>query len=119
LREEHRLRVFENRVLRRIFGPRREDDGSWRKFHNGELHSLYSPPNIVKVIKSRMMRWAGHVARMEAGRGVYRILVGRPEGKRPLGRPRLRWEDDIKMDLREIGIAGVNWIRIGSSGGLL
>jgi hypothetical protein len=106
LREEHRLRVFENRVLRRICGPKREEDGSWRKLHNDELHSLYSSPNIVRVIKSRRMNWAGHVARMGEGRGVYRVLVGRPEGKRPLGRPRLRCEDDIKMDLREIGLDG-------------
>jgi hypothetical protein len=79
LREEHRLRVFEKRVLRRIFGPKREEDGSWRKLHNDELHNLYSSPNIVRVIKSRSMRWAGHVARIGEGRGVYRILVGRPK----------------------------------------
>jgi hypothetical protein len=97
LREEHRLRVFENRVLRRIFGPKREEDGSCRKLHNDELHDLYSSPNIVRVIKSRRMRWAGHVARMGDGRGVYRVLVGRPKGKRPVGRPRRRWEDNIKM----------------------
>jgi hypothetical protein len=100
LREEHRLRVFENRVVRKIFGPKREEDGSWRKLHNDELHSLYSSRNIVKVIKSRRMRWAGHMARMEEGRGVYRVLVGRPEGKRPLGRLRRRWEHNIKLDLR-------------------
>jgi hypothetical protein len=81
LREEHRLRVSETRVLRRIFGPKREEDGSWRKLHNDELHSLYSSPNIVRVTKSRRMRWAGHVARMGEGRGVYRFLVGRPESK--------------------------------------
>jgi hypothetical protein len=92
-------------VLRRTFGPKREEDGSWRKLHNDELHSLYSSPNIVRVIKSRRVRWAGHVARMGEGRGVYRVLVGRPEGKRPLGRPRRRWEDNIKMDLRGIGRA--------------
>jgi hypothetical protein len=74
-------------VLRKVFGPKREEDGSWRKLHNDELHSLYSSPNIVRTIKSRRMRWVGHVARMEEGRGVYRVLVGRPEGKRPLGRP--------------------------------
>jgi hypothetical protein len=91
LRVEHRLRVFENRVLRRIFGPKREEDGSWRKLHNDELHNLYFSPNIVRVIKSRRMRWAGHVSRIGEGRGVYRVLVGRPEGKRPLERPRRRW----------------------------
>jgi hypothetical protein len=101
LGEEQRLRVFENKVLRRIFGPKREEDGSWRKFHNDELHNPYSSPNIVRVIKSRRMRWTGHVAHMGEGRGVYRVLVGRPEGKRPLGRPRRRWEDNIKMYLRE------------------
>jgi hypothetical protein len=98
--------------LRRIFGPKRKEDGSWRKLHNDELHNLYSSPNIFRVIISRRMRWAGHVARMGEGRGVYRVLVGRPEGKRPLGRPRLRWEDNIKMDLRETGIDGANWIQL-------
>jgi hypothetical protein len=108
LREEHRLRVFENRVLRKIFGPKREEDGSWRKLHNDELYRLHFSPNIVRVIKSRKMRWAGHVARMEEGRGVYRVLVGRPEGKRPLGRPKRRWEDNNKMDFRwgELDSAG-------------
>jgi hypothetical protein len=90
LGEEHRLRVFKNNMLRRIFGPKREEDGSWRKLHNDELHGLYSSANIVRVIKSRRMRWAGHVARKGERRGVYRVLVGRPEGKRPLGRPRRR-----------------------------
>jgi hypothetical protein len=88
LGEEHRLRVFEKRVLRKISGPKREEDGSWRKLHNDELHSLYSSLNIVRVIKARRMRWAGHVACMGEGRGVYRVLVGRPENKRPLGRHR-------------------------------
>jgi hypothetical protein len=112
LREEHSLRVSENRVLRRIFGPKREEDGSWRKLHNDELHSLYSSPNTVRVIKSRRMRWTGHVARMGEGRGVHKVLIGRPEGKRPLGRHRLRWEDNIKLDLREIGMDGANWTRL-------
>jgi len=99
LREERRLRVFENRVLRKIFGPKREEvTGEWRKLHKEELNNLYSSLNIVRVIKSRRMRWAGHVARMEEGRVVYRVLVGKPEGRRPLGRPRHRWEDNIKMD---------------------
>jgi hypothetical protein len=98
--------------MRRIFGPKREEDGSWRKLHNDELHSLYSSPNIVRVIKSRRMRWAGHVVRMGEGRDVYRVLVGRSEGCRPPGRPRRRWEDNIKMDLREIWIDGANWIRL-------
>jgi hypothetical protein len=120
LGEEHR--VFENRVMRKIFGPKREADGSWRKLHNDELHSLYSSPNIVRVIKSRRMRWAGHVACMEEGRGVYRVLVSRPEGKRPLGRHRCRWEDNIKMDIREIridGETGFSWLRIASNGRLV
>jgi hypothetical protein len=112
LREEHRLRVFENRVLRKIFGPEREEDGSWRKLHNDEFNSLYSSPNIVRVIKSRRMWWAGHVARMGEGRGVYRVLVRRPEGKRLLGRPRRRWEDNIKLDLMEIRIDEANWIQL-------
>jgi hypothetical protein len=118
--EEHKLRVFENRVLRRIFGPKRDEDGSQRKLHNDELNSLYSSPNIVRVIKSRRMRWAGHVARMGEGRGVYKVLVGRPEDKRPLGRRRLRWEDNIKMDLSQMWIDGENcsWLRIGSSAGI-
>jgi hypothetical protein len=98
--------------LRRIFGPKREEDGSWRKLHNDELHNLYSSPNIVRVIKSRRVRWTGHVARVGAGRGVYRILVGKPEGKRPLGGSRRRWEDNIKMGLREICIDRANWIRL-------
>jgi hypothetical protein len=96
--------VFENRVLRRIFGPKRDEvTRGWRKLHNEELHNLYSSPSIIRVIKSRRMRWAGHVARMGERRNAYRILVVKPEGKRPLGRPRRRWVDNIKMDLREIG----------------
>ena len=100
LREERRLRVFENRVLRRIFGPRRDGvTGEWRKLHNQELNDLYSSSNIVRVIKSRRMRWEGHVERMEEGRVVHKVLVGKPDGKRPVGRPRRRWEGNIKMDL--------------------
>jgi hypothetical protein len=106
----HRLRVFENRVLRRIFGPKREEDGSWRKLHN-ELHSPYSSQNV-RVIKSRRMRWAGHVERMGEGRSVYRVLVERPDGKRSLGRRRRRWEGNIKMGLNVIGTDGANWIRL-------
>jgi hypothetical protein len=105
--EEHRLRISENTVLR-IFGPKREKDGSWRKLHNDELHSLYSSPNIVRVIKSRTKGWVGHVARIGEGRGIYGVLVGRPEGKRQLGRPRRRWKNNIKLDLTEIGIDGLN-----------
>jgi hypothetical protein len=111
LREKHRLRMFENRVLRRIFGPKRDEvTGEWRRLHNEELKDLYSSPNIVRVIKSRRMRWAGHVACMGEGRGSYRILVGRPEGRRPLGRLWRRWEDNIKMDLQEVGWGGMDWI---------
>jgi hypothetical protein len=102
-------------VLRRIFELKREEDGLWRKLHNDELHSLYSSPNIVRVIKSRRVTWAGHVARMGEERGVYSVLVGRPEVKRPLGRPRRRWEDNIKIDLREIGFDGANWIQLAQA----
>jgi hypothetical protein len=92
--------VFENRVLRRIFGPKRDEvTGEWRKLHNEELNDLYCSLSIVWVIKSRRMGWAGHVARVGERRGIYRVLVGTLEGKRPLGRPRYRWEDNIKMDL--------------------
>jgi hypothetical protein len=104
---EHRVRVFENRVLRRIFGPKRDEvTGEWRKLHSGELHNLYSSPDIIRRIKLSRMRWAGHVARMGEGRNVDRVLVGKDEGKRPLERPRHRWEDGIKMYLREIGWGG-------------
>jgi hypothetical protein len=107
------LRVFENRMLRRIFGPKRDEvTGEWRKLHNEELNDLYSSPTIVRVIKSRTIRWVGHVARMAEGRGVYRVLVGKPEGKRPLGRPRCRWEDNIKIDRQEVGCGGMDWIEL-------
>ncbi|KAJ4437065.1 hypothetical protein ANN_17200 [Periplaneta americana] len=104
LREENRLRVFENKVLRKIFKAKRDEvTGEWRKLHNAELHALYSSPDIIRNIKSRRLRWAGHVARMGESRNAYRVLVERPEGKRPLRRPRRRWEDNIKMDLTEMG----------------
>jgi len=104
LREGRKLRVFDNMVLRRIFGPRRDEvTGEWRRLHNEELNDLDSSPNNVRVIKSRRMRWAGQVARIVVERGVYRILVGRPEGRRQLGRPRRRWVDDIRTDLQEMG----------------
>jgi hypothetical protein len=100
--------VFENRVLRRIFGPKRNEvTGEWRKLHSEDLHIVYSSPNIIRQIKSRRMRWAGHVERMEEERNVYRVLMGKPEGKRPLERPRRRWEDGIRVDLREIGWGSV------------
>jgi hypothetical protein len=112
LREENGLRGLEKRVLRRIFGPKRDKvRGEWRKLHSGELHNLYSSPNIIRQIKSRRMRWAEHVARMGEGRNVCRVSVGKPEGKRPLQRPRRRWEDAIQMDLREIGW-GLEWIHL-------
>jgi hypothetical protein len=113
LREEHRMRVFENKVLRRIFGPKRDEvTGEWRKLHNEELHNLYSSPDVIRQVKSRRMRWVGHVARMGEERKVYKVLVGKPEGERPLGRPSRRWEDGIRMDLREIGLGCVDWIRL-------
>jgi hypothetical protein len=98
-------------VLRRIFGPKRDGvTGGWRKLHNEELHNLYSSPSIIGIIKTRRLRWAGHVARMGEKRTVYRLLVGKPEGKSPLGRPSHRWIDNIKMDLLEIGLNVVDWI---------
>ena len=104
--------MFENRVLRRVFGPRGDEvTGEWKKLHNEELRDLYSLPNIAWVVKSRRMRWAGHLGCMGEGRGVQRVLVGKPEGKRPLGRPRRRWEDNIKMDLQEVG-GGGDWMEL-------
>jgi hypothetical protein len=112
LREERRLRVFENRVLRRIFGPKRDEvTGEWRKLQNEELHDMYPSPSIVEVIRSRRS-WAGHVARVGERRRVYRVLVRKPEGKIPMGRPRLRWEDNIKMDLQEMGCGVMDWIEL-------
>jgi hypothetical protein len=103
--------VFENKVLRRIFGPKRDEvTGGWRKLHNEELHDLYSSPSIIRIIESRRMRWVEHVARMGEKRNAYRLLVGKPERKRPLGRPRRRWVDNIKMDLLVIGWGGVDCI---------
>jgi hypothetical protein len=105
--------VFENRVLRRKFGSKRDEvTGEWRKLHNEELHILFLSPNIIRQIKSRRMRWAGHVARVGEERNAYRVLMGKPEGKRPLGRPRRSWEDGIKMDLREISWRSVDWIHL-------
>ena len=113
MREERRLRVFENGVLRRIFGLRKyKITGEWRKLHNEELNDLYSSPKIFRMIKSRRMSWAGHVARTGVGETYSGFLVGKNEGKRPLGRPRRRWEDNIKMDLREVGCGGMDWIEL-------
>jgi len=118
LREERKLRVFENMVLRRIFGPRRDEvTGEWRRLHNEELNDLYSSPNIVRVIKSRRMRRAGYVAHMGEERGVYKVLVGKPEGKRPLGRPRRRWVDNIRMNLQEVECGYVDWIGLAQDKG--
>ena len=111
LREERKLRVFENMLLRRIFGPRRDEvTGEWRRLHNEKLNDLYSSTNIVRVIKSGRMKWAGHVARMGEERGVYRVLVWKQKGKRPLGRSRHRWVDNIRMDLQKVGCGYMDWI---------
>jgi hypothetical protein len=113
--------MFEIRVLRRIFGPKRDEvTGEWRKLHNGDLHSLYSSPDIIRQVKSRRMKWARHVARMGEERKVYRVWVGKPEGRTPLGIPRRRWEDGIRMDIRGLGVwIGFDWLRTGTGGGLL
>jgi len=112
MREERRQRVSGNRVLRRTFGPRRDEvTVECMKLYNEELSDLYSSPNIIRAIKSRRMRWAGHLARMGDWRSAYRVLVGKPEGKRPLGRPRRRW--DIKIDLQKVGCGGMDWIELG------
>jgi hypothetical protein len=111
LSEEHRLKAFQNGVLRRIFGGKRDEMvGGWRKLHNEELHNVHSSPNINRMMKSRRTRWAGRVARMRAKMNEYRILLGKPEGKRPLGRPRRRWEYNIKMYFGERGWSGMEWI---------
>jgi hypothetical protein len=108
--EDHRLRVFENRVLRKIFGPKRDEvTEEWRKMNNKELCDLYSLRSIIRIIRSRRMRWTGHVTQMGEKRKEYRVLVGKPEGKRPLGRPRHRWVDNIMMDLGEVGWNDVDW----------
>jgi hypothetical protein len=114
LREERRLRVFKNRVLRRVFGPKRDGlTGEWRMLHNEMQNDLYSLPNIVRVVKSRRMGWAGQVVRVVEESGMHMMLVGKPEGKRPLGSPRRRWEDNIKMDVEEVEVGYGDWI--GSS----
>jgi hypothetical protein len=103
--------MFGNRVLRRIFGSKRDEvTGDWRKLHDEELRDLYSSPSIIRIIRLRRMRWAGHVARMREKRNTHRLLVGKPEGKKPLGRPRHRWVDNIRMDLGEVGWGDGDWI---------
>jgi hypothetical protein len=119
LKEEHRLGVIENRVLRRIFGLKRDEvtGGEWRKLHNEELHDLYSSPSIIRIIKARRMRWVGHVARIGEKSNAYRLLVGKPEGRGPLGRPRRRWLNNIRINLVEVGWGDVNWIGLAQDRG--
>jgi hypothetical protein len=123
LREKCGLKVFENRVLRLIFGPKRNEvKGEWRRLHNKGLYALYSSPNIIRVIKSTRLRWAGHVARMGERRGAYRALVGKPDGRRPLGRSRRRWENNIKWTCERLdggAWTGSIWLRIGAGGEFL
>ena len=123
MREKHRLRVFKNRVLRRIVRPKRDEvTGEWRRLHKEELYALHSPTNIIRVIKSRRLGWAEYVARMGEKRGVYMVLVRKPVERGPLRRLRCRWEDNIKMDIREVvwgTLTGSIWFRIGTGGGLL
>jgi hypothetical protein len=120
VREEHRLRMSENRVLRRLFGPEGDEvTGKWRKLHNEELNSLYSSPNIIRVTKLRRMKWAGHVAHMRERRGTYRVLLGKPERKSPLERPRPRWKCNIRMELQEEGCGDVDCIDLGQDRDML
>jgi hypothetical protein len=123
IREEHRLRVFENRVLRRIFGPKRDEvTGEWRKLHSEELHNLYSSSDIIRQVKSRRMRWAVHVAHMGEVRKLHKVLVGKPEVRRPLGRPRSGWKMGSEWILGRMAWGvwiGFDWLRTGTGGGLL
>ena len=123
MREEQRFGVFESKVLRKTLEAKRDEiSEEWRKLHNTELHALCSSPKLIRNLQSKRQRWAGHVARMEEFRNAYRVLMGRSDGKRPLGRPRRRWEDNIKMDLKEVGCDARNWmalLKIGTNGGLM
>jgi hypothetical protein len=110
--------VFENRVLRRIFGPKSDEvTGEWKKLHNEELQDLYSSPSIIRIMKARRMTWAGHVVRMGESRNAFRLLVGKPEGRRSLVRPRRRWLDDITMDVGDLGWGDVDWIGLAQDRG--
>jgi hypothetical protein len=111
--KQHKLRVIQNRVLRRVFGPKREEVArGWRRLHNEELHNLYTSPCLIRMIKSRRVRWVGHVARMRGMRYAYKVPVGKPDGKRPLARPRHTWDDNSRMYLREVGWEAVEWINL-------